>query len=87
MPISVYIDNNVWDLLFELKIDLSTELPDDEFRLCLTREAEFETPPMNEQELKPFLFLGFMMKTSQHQSNALRGLIRVCLLKNPKLNS
>ena len=42
MPISVYIDNNVWDFLFERKIDLSLELPRDEFCLCLTREAEFE---------------------------------------------
>ena len=57
MPISVYIDNNVWDLLFELKIDLSTELPDDEFRLCLTREAEFEIPPIPDEkiELKKFI--------------------------------
>ncbi|MCR6631388.1 MAG: hypothetical protein NVV74_15825 [Magnetospirillum sp.] len=45
-PISVYIDNNVWDFLFDRNIDLSVELPREEFCICLTREAEFEIPPM-----------------------------------------
>ena len=46
MPISVYIDNNVWDFLFDRQMDLATELPRDEFCICITREAEFEIPPM-----------------------------------------
>ncbi len=46
MPISVYIDNNVWDFLFERQMDLAKELPRDEFCVCITREAEFEIPPM-----------------------------------------
>jgi hypothetical protein len=46
MAISVYVDSNVWDFLFERQLDLAKELPRDEFCLCLTREAEFEIPPM-----------------------------------------
>jgi hypothetical protein len=46
MPISVYIDNNVWDFLFDRKMDLAAELPKKEFCICSTREAEFEIPPM-----------------------------------------
>ena len=46
MPISVYIDNNVWDFLFDRQMDLATELPRDEFCICITREAEFEIAPM-----------------------------------------
>lgn len=57
MAISVYIDNNVWDFLFKRQIDLSVELPRDEFCLCLTREAEFEIPPipLEKAELKAFI--------------------------------
>ena len=46
MVTSVYIDNNVWDFLFARQMDLSIELPRDEFCICITREAEFEIPPM-----------------------------------------
>jgi len=57
MAISVYIDNNVWDFLFERKLDLAVEFPRDEFCLCLTREAEFEIPPIppEKAELKAFI--------------------------------
>ena len=57
MVISVYVDNNVWDFLFERRIDLAVELPRDEFCLCLTREAEFEIPPIppEKAELKAFI--------------------------------
>lgn len=46
MTLKVYIDNNVWDFLFEREIDLSEALPSNEFLLFITREAEFEIPPM-----------------------------------------
>jgi hypothetical protein len=57
MPINVYLDNNVWDFLFSKGIDISTELPNNEFCLCLTREAEFEIPPIPEEKkaLKEFI--------------------------------
>ena len=45
MVLAVYIDHNVWDYLFEHKIDLADGLPKDEFRLGITREANFEVPP------------------------------------------
>jgi len=52
-PISVYIDNNVWDFLFLHQIDLSAALPRPDFCICITREAEFEIPPIREN--KPWL--------------------------------
>lgn len=54
---SVYIDNNVWDFLFDRKMDLSIELPPDQYCLCMTREAEFEIPPIPESkaDLKHFI--------------------------------
>lgn len=57
MPISVYIDNNVWDFLFERQLDLAAELPRDEFCVFITREAEFEIPPIpaHKAELKAFI--------------------------------
>ena len=33
-PISVYIDNNVWDFLFHRGIDLAKALPKEEFCIC-----------------------------------------------------
>jgi hypothetical protein len=55
MPTSIYIDNNVWDFLFERGIDLSVELPRNEYYLFLTREAEFEIPPIQKGALKAFI--------------------------------
>jgi hypothetical protein len=40
--IDLYIDNNVWDLLFDLRLDLCAELPGGEFRILITREGEME---------------------------------------------
>jgi hypothetical protein len=45
MPISIYIDNNVWDFLFDRRLDLAAELPRPDYCICITREAEFEIPP------------------------------------------
>lgn len=57
MPIDVYIDGNVWNFLFERQIDLAAELPRDEFRIVMTREAEFEVPPIPPEKagLKAFI--------------------------------
>ena len=33
--IDLYIDNNVWDLLFDLGLDLRAELPPGEFRILI----------------------------------------------------
>ncbi len=46
MAIDVYIDHNVWHYLFEQQLNLEIELPREEFTLCITREAEFEIPPI-----------------------------------------
>ena len=56
-PISVYIDNNVWNFLFARGIDPAKELPRDEFCCCITREAEFEIPPIpdSKADLRTFI--------------------------------
>ena len=46
MKIKLFIDNNAWDIFFDAKIDLIKELPDNEFSLYMTKEAEFEIPLM-----------------------------------------
>lgn len=57
MAIDVFLDSNVWNLLYVLKIDLAVELPRNEFRLFITREAELEIPPIptDKAELKAFI--------------------------------
>lgn len=45
MAITVYIGNNIWNFLFERKLDLAIQLPLDDYSLFMTREAEFEIPP------------------------------------------
>lgn len=56
-PLSVYLDNNVWDFLFDRRIDLADALPRDRFCLAITREAEFEIPliPASKSDLKSFI--------------------------------
>ena len=51
MPNDVYIDNDVFDFLFERKLDLAVELPCGEYCLFLTREAEFEIPSIPKPQL------------------------------------
>jgi len=57
MAITVYIDNNIWNFLFDRRLDLAAELPRYEYSLFITREAEFEIPPIPEEkaELKAFI--------------------------------
>jgi hypothetical protein len=40
--IAVTLDNNVWNFLFDRKIDLAAELTPAEFALFITREVEIE---------------------------------------------
>jgi hypothetical protein len=40
--ITLFIDNNTWDVFFADGLDLTKELPDGEFNLCVTKEVEFE---------------------------------------------
>ena len=42
--LGVFLDGNVWNFLFERRLDLAVELPRPEFGICHTREAEFEIP-------------------------------------------
>lgn len=40
--IAVTIDSNVWNLFFDFRLDLATELPSDQFKLFIPREVEIE---------------------------------------------
>lgn len=55
--IEVYLDNNVWDLLFDLRLDLCAELPRGEFRIFITREGEMERTaiPEHRAALREFI--------------------------------
>ena len=48
MATNIFLDSDVWDFLFDRKIDLAVEFPRDQFRLFVTREAEFEIPHIPE---------------------------------------
>jgi hypothetical protein len=54
-PMTIYIDNNVWDFLFERDLVLCDALPPPEFRLKITREAEFEIPPIPDDKKRSFI--------------------------------
>jgi hypothetical protein len=41
--IAITLDNNVWNFLFDKKLDLVSELPLDHFAISITREVEIET--------------------------------------------
>ena len=41
--IAITLDNNVWDFLFQRKLDLASELPSDQFAIIIPREVEIET--------------------------------------------
>lgn len=55
--IDIYLDNNVWDLLSGLDLDLCAELPRGEFRILITREGEMEMTaiPEHRAELREFI--------------------------------
>lgn len=57
MMISVFIDSNAWNILFEQGIDLTTELPANEFVIYITREVEVEilAIPETKADLKRFI--------------------------------
>ena len=40
--IAITLDNNVWDFLFQRRLDLAFELPLNEFAVFITREVEIE---------------------------------------------
>jgi len=48
--INLALGNNVWNFLFDRKLNLASELPSDEFIIFIPREIEIETEaiPVNE---------------------------------------
>jgi hypothetical protein len=54
MPTGVFIDGNVWNFLFDRRLDLAAELPAAEWGIMHTREAEFEIP-VGKPELDAFI--------------------------------
>ena len=53
--IAITLDNNVWDFLFERKIDLAIALPLDEFAIFITREVEIEVRAIPKRTCKAAL--------------------------------
>ena len=53
--IRVFIDNCVWDYLFERGLDLARELPSDRIQLFIPREIEFEIEPIRDAEKRRFI--------------------------------
>lgn len=53
--IAVTLDNNVWDFLFQRKIDLAAALPSNEFAIFITREVEIERMAIPDNESKATL--------------------------------
>jgi hypothetical protein len=53
--IAVTLDNNVWDFLYQRKIDLAAELPSNEFAIFITREVEIERMAIPDNESKAAL--------------------------------
>jgi hypothetical protein len=54
MPTGLFIDGNVWNFLFNRKLDLAAELPAADWGIMHTREAEFEIP-VGKPELDAFI--------------------------------
>ncbi len=50
--IAVTLDNNVWDFLFQRKVDLASELPSDQFAIFIPREVEIEMLAIPANDLK-----------------------------------
>ena len=50
--VAITLDNNVWNFLFNNKIDLDSELPQDRFAIYITREVEIETFAIPDHESK-----------------------------------
>jgi hypothetical protein len=48
--VRVFLDNCVWDFLFERQIDLAGELPQGRFELFVVREVEFEIEPIEQRK-------------------------------------
>ena len=50
--IAVALDNNVWNFLFDRRLNLASELPSEEFEIFIPREIEIETEAIPPKESK-----------------------------------
>ena len=51
----IYLDNNIFDFLYETNIDIVHEFPKELFRLCITKEIKFETEPIQDIAKQQFI--------------------------------
>lgn len=51
----IFLDNNIFDFLYNNNIDITKEFPKDKFRLCISKEIKFETEPIKEHKKKSFI--------------------------------
>jgi hypothetical protein len=73
--IAVTIDSNVWNLFYELGLDLVTELPPDRFRLFIPREVEIELAaiPGRQDKLSLKDYIHAQMAKGDVQTTAIAG--------------
>lgn len=80
--IDIFLDNNVFDFLYEQNIDILNEFPKNQFRICISKEIKFETEPIKDLQKQRFIqdllenislvpFFGFFNK--QHSIDKQRG--------------
>jgi hypothetical protein len=50
--IAIALDNNVWNFLFDRRLNLASELPSDEFAIFIPREIEIESEAIPSKESK-----------------------------------
>lgn len=72
-PISIFIDNNVWDLLFEYNIDIGQVLPKPYFGLSITREATFEIEPLISKRPELYDFIVKSINSAQIEEDCFFG--------------
>jgi hypothetical protein len=51
----IFIDNNVFDFLFDKDIDICKEFPKENYNLYITKEVKFETEPIPNKEKSAFI--------------------------------
>lgn len=48
----IFLDNNVFDFLFEENINIFNEFSSDKFELCITKEIQFESDAIPDSKTK-----------------------------------
>ncbi len=71
--VPIFLDNNVWDFLLEREIQLDLALPREYFRLCITRQAEFEIKAIPAEKSNLREYISDMRKKCEIRTDAYFG--------------